>query len=1374
MGKPGAKKMDQIVSVTPGDVHIIMVPSPGGPVPTPIPHPCASIIKDKVAEKVKVMGQPGAVKGSISKHTPPHIPMGPGPFQKPPANKGEIVTASSNVFYEGKEAAMLGDTAKMCADPADAPVGKVIGTAATVLVGGGGSGSDEARAAAADAAMKAAAAACHKWINANMPPGADREQAHRDVCSTTGHPVDVVTGKVFTGVSLIRLTGRIPVVVKLDYSTARHQEDSAFGFGWRSTLERQLLMHPKFIAYRDQFGRFVPFPPLREGERARSLTAALVLGREGGMWRVRHPDGLEERFPVHDTERVGFRPLIAVGDPFGNETRFRYGSRGLERIEDSAGRGLRLDWTDAGRVATVTIEAEGTAPRTITRCEYDEQGDLVAVQDAAGCCRRFEYNGHLLVKETDRNGFSFYFAYDRDARCVRTWGDGGKLYRQLAYDHDRRVTVVTDGRGGQSTHYANELGVVERFVDPLGHEWTNKWDEAGHLLAQTDPCGRSWSYEYDDAGDLIARSDPAGEECLIERDQVGRITQMAYSQGATLTNVYDPPSGRLAVKRLGEKVELRYVWSLRGDLQEVWTNGKLSSRYIHDERGEMIEMVSVDGAVAHVASDDLGCQVRVSDDRGREVRLEWDAVGRLVAVRPDALPVKRWEYDAEGNRVRRLIGDAELTCRFDHWNAPAEYSGSGCRHPVRLGYDTENLPAWIETGRGGRHEFSYDACNRLVRHRHPNGSVTAYERDPGGRVAAVVDRLGRRVVMETDQVGNLVRCEGPDGSAAEWEYEGGTRLVRMSSDGVTVEGLLDEAGRRFGEVMTLPDGQSLSLLRDEDGYLCWEEGVRFFGSFQGCGGRIEGAWCAAWSDYLRVRSQEDTVTFSYPNGVIERQRFDRHDRLVDQIITGPNGAMINRRRFAYDASGEIAAIADDLRDERYFQYDAAGRLLRVTVQVAGAQDSRGASGGHKNADSSRYEVVSEEYTHDAAENTSRGAEAWEFDAACRLLRSSGARYTHDAAGQRTERVNRQGVVTRYRWDDNGRLATVEVPERGRIEFRYDAMGRRVCKTNADGEVLFGWNGDRLVTERYADGRERRYIYHGATFRLLGWVDVEGDEMRNYFVHGDHLGRPLEVTDERGRLVWAARCDAYGVVQGLLVAEVDLPLRAAGQYLDRETGLCYNRHRYFDPEVLRYISEDPLGLNGGFNPYAYCPNPLREVDPLGLTPGGNPNYDPRAAELAALRRIYGESPGLQMLTESYQPGQEWKIAVAQRMLAEETGFSIHPWVGPQGPHGREPSAADAGMVDWENRRIYIDPNVDQETYRHALGHEAGAVKIVEDDIAQTGAPRPENWEEAKERHIAPSAEYPGMLHRTQVLDNHVANPTAAEQRAPVPAGGDDEI
>jgi uncharacterized Zn-binding protein involved in type VI secretion len=220
MGKPAAKKGDKIVSATPGDIHIVMVPSPGGPVPTPLPHPCKSDLKMKLAKKVNVQGKPGAMKGSKSKHMPPHFPTPPGvSFQKPPKNEAEVFTASSNVNYEGRGAAMLGDTGMMCSDPSDTPVGVLVVPPGTVYVGGGMSGGAEARAQAKIAAMKAAAAKCHDWINQVMPSGSDREEAHRSVCSTTGHPVDVVTGKVITRNLELSLPGRLPLEFVRNYAS---------------------------------------------------------------------------------------------------------------------------------------------------------------------------------------------------------------------------------------------------------------------------------------------------------------------------------------------------------------------------------------------------------------------------------------------------------------------------------------------------------------------------------------------------------------------------------------------------------------------------------------------------------------------------------------------------------------------------------------------------------------------------------------------------------------------------------------------------------------------------------------------------------------------------------------------------------------------------------------------------------------------------------------------------------------------------------------------------------------------------------------------------------------------------------------------------
>ena len=131
MGQPAAKQGDQIMAT---DTHIINIPSPGGPVPTPLPHPFAGMIDGSLSADVNVEGKPAAVQGSTASNNPPHIPQG-GPFQSPPANKANIQMGSSSVFINGKPAARNGDTAMTCNDPADMPVGTVIAVG-TVFIGG--------------------------------------------------------------------------------------------------------------------------------------------------------------------------------------------------------------------------------------------------------------------------------------------------------------------------------------------------------------------------------------------------------------------------------------------------------------------------------------------------------------------------------------------------------------------------------------------------------------------------------------------------------------------------------------------------------------------------------------------------------------------------------------------------------------------------------------------------------------------------------------------------------------------------------------------------------------------------------------------------------------------------------------------------------------------------------------------------------------------------------------------------------------------------------------------------------------------------------------------------------------------------------------
>ncbi len=123
-GRPAAKKTDPVIGT---DIHMVDIPSPGGPVPTPLPHPFVGKIEDKVSKDVKIKGKSVAVKGSVAKHNPPgHIPMGPK-FTKNPKNEGTIQLGTVPVVkVNGKEIAVMGSMVMTCNDPSDLPTSSVI------------------------------------------------------------------------------------------------------------------------------------------------------------------------------------------------------------------------------------------------------------------------------------------------------------------------------------------------------------------------------------------------------------------------------------------------------------------------------------------------------------------------------------------------------------------------------------------------------------------------------------------------------------------------------------------------------------------------------------------------------------------------------------------------------------------------------------------------------------------------------------------------------------------------------------------------------------------------------------------------------------------------------------------------------------------------------------------------------------------------------------------------------------------------------------------------------------------------------------------------------------------------------------------------
>ena len=172
-------------------------------------------------------------------------------------------------------------------------------------------------------------------------------------------------------------------------------------------------------------------------------------------------------------------------------------------------------------------------------------------------------------------------------------------------------------------------------------------------------------------------------------------------------------------------------------------------------------------------------------------------------------------------------------------------------------------------------------------------------------------------------------------------------------------------------------------------------------------------------------------------------------------------------------------------------------------------------------------------------------------------------------------------------------------------YAYDPLGRRISK-ETDGVVTrFYWDGDALLGDVTGDDI-REWVYYPGNFEPLAMLvtdttckDNEASE-RIYYYANDPNGCPTRLLDEAGKVVWVARYEAWGKVKKLLVNEVEQPLRLQGQYFDRETGLYYNRFRYYCTEIGSFISQDPLGLVPGENPYQYATNVQTWIDPLGLS------------------------------------------------------------------------------------------------------------------------------------------------------------------------------
>ncbi|WP_334597076.1 RHS repeat-associated core domain-containing protein [Pseudomonas alvandae] len=1010
---------------------------------------------------------------------------------------------------------------------------------------------------------------------------------------THGCPVSMVTGEELLTLDDGILDGRLPFTFTRLYRTSAAELDIGLGRGWSHALAHRLLIEGEQVIWLDQENRRTTFPrpSLQRPAIHNSLArAAIYLSNE--------PDELIIAQPGEDAPFLHFRDgcLIALSDRYDNRLTVQRNIYGdISRLDNGAGRCLRLRYEHRHLVAidyqsfhpAPTRDESWRTEQTLVSYRYDGRFRLIEATNAAGESERYDYDDqHVILQRQLAGGASFYWEWQGSgpaARCVRHWASFAQMDSRYTWGEDGSVTVHNLD-GSQEVYVHDDRARLVRQVDPAGGEHLKAYDEQGRLIAEQDPLGAVTEYRYDEVGRLVALIPPEDEPTSYEyrngflhTRQRGKAvwTYRRNDQGDVIEAI--DPDGQ----------STWYHYDGQGQLKTISYPDASAHYFVRNRLGQLTEETLPDGSQRCFSYDAQGRLLTRQDEHGATTHYQWDAVGRLLQTTLPGGATRTWRYNAYGKVIaerdelgrttryeyaddlhlisRRLNPDgSELKYRYDSARLLLTDIENESGEHYQLDY-TPNGLIRQETGFDGqRTGYAYDLNGHLLEKTEfgADGSqrITAYQRDSAGRLLRKTLPDGEAVDYRYDALGRLLSVDDGHWPLA-YEYDAQDRLVAEHQGWATLRYRYDSVGRLIH--CRLPDRSTLDYRHARGGALiaidlngtCLTE-HRFKGGRE-------------------TQRQQGLLLSDY--------RYDEQGRLKAQTVWQTQQHQLFWRDYSYSANGNLAALSDN-RNRRSYQYDAQDRLVRI--------DHAHSQG-------------SERFAHDPAGNLLLQDRPGPTTLkANRLLMEGDRHYDYDAYGNliRERRGKTQCLVTHYRYDSQHRLIGVTSPDGNETSYRYDAFGRRIEKTVAGQTTEFIWQGDQVIAES-SDRHYQSYVYEPGTFRPLALLEGEGpDNATPFHYHNDHLGTPQELTSHQGEIVWAARYNGYGKLTELRHGNgkrLEQPLRFQGQYHDRESGLHYNRHRYYNPETGRYLTLDPSKLKGGLNGYRYTLNPTGWVDPLGL-------------------------------------------------------------------------------------------------------------------------------------------------------------------------------
>lgn len=1044
----------------------------------------------------------------------------------------------------------------------------------------------------------------------------------------SSNPVHAATGaKVLGGDDDLDfvLPGLLPIDWQRVYNSRDERQGSLFGAGWSVPYEVcvDVLPHPEggdTLVYTDEQGRPIDMGTIPLGGAVFSAGEGLAVRRHrDGPLLIESDDGVYRLFEATPANPSRLR-LSQLGDRNDNRIHLDYDDAGcLVRLRDTFDLVQVELIRDQGHLTHIERLYPDQRREVLVSYDYDAADNLTQVRDATGQVqRRFAYDsGRRMVEHQLPTGLRCFYDWalieGLEWRVVRHWTDEGDTY-QFDYDLQAGTTRITDGLQRVSIRHWNTQHQIIQYSDNLGQTWLFEWNDERQLLNATDPQGGCYAYSYDESGNLIGETDPLGRSDstlwlehwalpLVETDAADNSWQYRYDQRGNCIAETDP---------LGYIT--RYRYDAHGQVVEIIDATGKSKKLRWNPFGQLVEHIDCSGYPTRFSYDERGYLQVITDALGERTQFSYDAQGRLLSSQLPDGRTEQYQRDASGQLVGYTDPAGHTTLYQNNRRGQVRQRTDAHGRQVQFGYDSYGRLQALVNENGESYRFAWDAGDRLTEQQDLDGSAKRYDYDLldnitavtaipapyGNGLAVVPETLPAPIVhrLERDAVGRLVAKTTDDGRT-DYSYDavdqltavtftdlqGKTQALAFAYDAVgqllaeqSASGNLQHHYDELGNLIQtqLPDGRWLNRLYYGSGHL---HQINLDGQ--------------VISDFERDRLHREVLRTQ--GQLSTRSEYDRSGRLRSRqrrLNSQPSLMPASaQKQFEYDPADNLVGKLDQqpaAQHRQLLHYDATGRIIASQDSLHGQRET---------------------FAYDAAANLLDGPQAGAgLVVHNKLLTYQDKRYRYDAFGRMIEKHSAKRGVQRFAYDAESRLVEVRNENGSVVRMAYDPLGRRVEKTEHGsdgyplGETRFMWDGLRLLQE-HKHSQSSLYVYEDEGYQPLARVDGAGPLQKIRYYHNDLNGLPEQLTETDGHSVWQATYRVWGntleeVREPYYIEEQNL--RFQGQYLDRETGLHFNTFRFYDPDVGRFTTPDPIGLLGGFNLYQYTPNPLTWMDPLGLS------------------------------------------------------------------------------------------------------------------------------------------------------------------------------